>query len=160
MKDLWPEDLLSDQLIPGPVAILREQAVLLGQKTRNLIEADVRKVAPLESFAASAARTLGLAARRYAFNYAFDLVAPALGDFRYRLFHIRHDVPQYPTMFDLDSEFRDELGLQPGQSGFVEAADENAFVRILELILQSRRTREVIGTLRAQIEHRVPSATA
>ncbi len=166
-RDLWPQDLLAESQIPGPVAILREQAALLGRKTRNLIEADVTKVAlapysnPFDKCDEEVAARFGRAGLgpRYAFNYAFDLVAPALGDFRYRLFLVHHDVPQYPTMFDLDSEFIKELGFISGSSGFVEAANEGEFVSILREILRSRRTREVIRTLQAQIEPRMPGAS-
>ena len=40
MEDLWPKEIGTAE-ITSPVAILREQASLLGQKTKNLVEADV-----------------------------------------------------------------------------------------------------------------------
>ena len=43
MVDLWPKDI-SEISIKSPVAILREQASLLGQKTKGLVTAEVKSV--------------------------------------------------------------------------------------------------------------------
>jgi len=40
MSDLWPKDIGNTNL-RAPVSILREQASLLGEKTQNLVKADV-----------------------------------------------------------------------------------------------------------------------
>ncbi len=41
MTDLWPETIGTVR-VKSPVAILREQASLLGQKTQNLVQAQVK----------------------------------------------------------------------------------------------------------------------
>ena len=41
MVDLWPEDIAVYTKLRSPATILREQASLLGDRTQNLVEADV-----------------------------------------------------------------------------------------------------------------------
>jgi hypothetical protein len=46
VRDLWPEDVTVTDVLP-PVAIMRQQAALLGDKTQNLVQAEVTtKAAP------------------------------------------------------------------------------------------------------------------
>lgn len=40
MEDLWPEQI-GEEKFNAPVSIMRTQAELLGEKTRNLVTADV-----------------------------------------------------------------------------------------------------------------------
>ncbi len=54
MNDLWPNDFKIDD-IKAPVTLLREQASLLGQKTQNIVEAQVRS---LETVALSDSREM------------------------------------------------------------------------------------------------------
>ncbi len=44
IQSLWPDDIGQSDLVT-PVSIMREQAVLLGQKTGNLVTAEVRTAA-------------------------------------------------------------------------------------------------------------------
>ncbi len=37
--DLWPEEIATDGGLEGPTKTLKEQAGLLGQKTKNVVEA-------------------------------------------------------------------------------------------------------------------------
>jgi len=39
--NLWPDEIATDGGLEGPATVLKEQAALLGQKTKNLVEADV-----------------------------------------------------------------------------------------------------------------------
>jgi uncharacterized membrane protein YdfJ with MMPL/SSD domain len=76
--DFWGE------LVPAqertPLAILREQASLLGTKTKNLVEATVdTSVTPNGRFA-----------------HRFTLVVPSLSNYKYELFRIEHGVASYP----------------------------------------------------------------
>src|SRR5881296_859505 len=76
--DLWGEIQPPD--VRTPVSILREQAALLGQKTKNLVEASVETTSSGGTF-----------------YHTFKLVAPALDNYTYQLFRIRHGIQLYPV---------------------------------------------------------------
>jgi hypothetical protein len=40
-RDLWPTDIAVTTNLQTPVGILREQALLLGEKTKNVVGAEV-----------------------------------------------------------------------------------------------------------------------
>src|SRR5262245_4360896 len=92
--DLW------GTLIPEPhrtpVAILREQAALLGTKTEHLIEAEV---------------TTSIQDQR--FVHGFDIVVPGLDGYRYQLFRISHG----PEIYPVDVRFR--TGVLSSEDEFV-----------------------------------------
>jgi hypothetical protein len=81
--DFWGD------IAPGtrrtPVAILREQASLLGTKTKNLIEARVVTEASFGEI-----------------RHRFLLVAPGLDNYKYQLFRIEHDVNLYPVTVETE----------------------------------------------------------
>jgi hypothetical protein len=78
IPDLWPE-IEQAQVVP-PVAILREQAALLGKKTNHLLEGRV------------VTRTAG-----GQFHHSFYILAPALDEYTYKLFELTHDENLYPV---------------------------------------------------------------
>src|SRR5262249_58474628 len=91
--DLWG-DIVEAQ-VRTPVAILREQAALLGTKTKNLIEASVRTSAAGGEF-----------------RHSFRLVVPALDGYTYELFQIVHGVSIYPISIPTRIGNRELPGLQ------------------------------------------------
>jgi hypothetical protein len=76
--DFWGD--VAPAAVRTPVAILREQAALLGAKTKNLVEATVYT----ESY-------------HGAFRHLFNLVVPGLNDYTYNLFTIEHGISLYPV---------------------------------------------------------------
>jgi hypothetical protein len=89
--DFWGEIVPAE--VRTPVAILREQAALLGSKTQNVVEAKVSTQAQSGKF-----------------YHRFRLVVPAL-DYTYELFKITTGVNPYPVTVDalLDgTEFKTE----------------------------------------------------
>jgi hypothetical protein len=123
--DFWGE--LAPDDIRTPVAIMREQAALLGAKTGNLIEARV-------------ATEAGTWSNRHGgdFKHRFLLVAPALGDYTYELFSVSHDVSIYPILSD-------------DAPGGARLNNEEEFVRWLREKLSSSETRRIVSNLLAQI---------
>ena len=80
VDNLWPNDIEGPSKQSSPVGILKQQALLLGKRTKNLVEADV------ETRATDFQRFL---------QHSFYLVAPALDFYKYLLFRIEH----HPTQF-------------------------------------------------------------
>ncbi|MBM3476071.1 MAG: hypothetical protein FJX75_22610 [Armatimonadetes bacterium] len=123
-RSLWPDNI-AVPAVRTPVAILREQAALLGPVTKNIVEADVWTQASDDG-------------KRIV--HTFVLVAPALDNYAYPLFVASHDpVRVYP------------VELVPGAGGgpYV-AGDEEDLTIGLRGILQSTPTREVVEALLAQ----------
>jgi len=88
--DFWGD--IRATAVRTPVAILREQASLLGAKTKNLIEATV--------FTESV---------RGSFRHVFNLVVPGLDHYTYNLFAIDHGIDLYPvTVLNRDLKFETE----------------------------------------------------
>ena len=114
------------------MTILKEQASLLGSKTKNVVKAKVQKF----SWAPSP------------FAYEFTLHAPVLDNYSYRLFAVGYDVDLYPVRFLLDGAVADELGLEKRDS--LSANDEEIFIRTLSRIFATQKTRNVIHAILSQ----------
>ena len=123
-RDLWPEDIGVTSIVT-PATILREQAALLAEKTKGLVQAEVKSSGSGESLA-----------------HDFILRVPALGNYRYVLFSAHHPMQQYPVTIDFHARASQEL----------RAPDEGAFVHTLKEILASDDTRNVIQSLMGQIQ--------
>jgi hypothetical protein len=75
--DLWPANI-GDSKLTTPVAVLKEQAALLGEKTKQLVKGEV------------ATQTTG-----NLFVHHFYIVAPTL-NYKYELFTLSHVINFYP----------------------------------------------------------------
>lgn len=80
-NDLWPD--LEAEKIRNPKTFLVEQANFLGEKTKNVLLAEVRSSGDIKK----------------KILHSFDIVAPALSNYRFNLFHIRHEILYYPLEF-------------------------------------------------------------
>lgn len=87
--DLWGD--IAPSAVRTPASILREQASLLGSKTKNIIEGQVET------------HTLG-----GEFRHTFNLVVPALDNYSYELFQISHGVEMYPVYLGVGQYAKDE----------------------------------------------------
>lgn len=137
--DLWPSDLGETDIVP-PVAILREQAALLGNKTKNLVEARVstsKATSPHEIFT----RFDGL--RPGDFIHQFILVAPALGNYMFDLFTIYHGIKMYPLTI------RTTFPLEESQNSTI-CKTEDEYFAALQAVLSHKYTLDMIHALIAQ----------
>ncbi len=75
--DFWPSNI-ADSRMTTPVIILKEQAALLGDKTRNLVQGEVLTQAVGNMFV-----------------HHFYVSAPTL-NYKYELFEISHGISFYP----------------------------------------------------------------
>jgi hypothetical protein len=139
IDDLWPADIATAEEVVAPVTILRQQASLLGQRTKNLIEAVV------ETESTNHERVM---------RHTFTLVVPALSFYRYTLFYVEHPATQlYPLRFDphtvppvVDDVARDAADPYPP----FDVADENEFKQALRRVFADEETKRIIGALIAQ----------
>ncbi len=118
--DFWPSNIADSQMTT-PVIILKQQAALLGEKTRNLVQGEVLT------------QTVG-----NMFVHHFYLSAPTL-NYKYELFQISHGISFYPLAW--------RLGNQEGSS----LADEEQFKEWLKTIFASQHTLNVVHSILAQV---------
>ena len=147
MKDLWPEDIyVRESQLRAPVTILKEQASLLGKKTRNLVVGRVGRMAETEAL--HLGDTVGY--RDSSFGYYFRLAAPALDGYQYTLFFIVHGIDLYPVRFRLDESIAQEIFHNPSYAPTAESEAE--FTMLLSKIFAASKTRSVIQAMLAQME--------
>ena len=138
MTNLWPEDI-AHVAQRAPVVLLREQAFYLGERTKNMVKAEVEEFRRPD---------LGSHAD---FNYTFYIVATALQNYRFELFAISHGIELYPVFFKLDWDVSKELtGTPPAER--VPAENEDEFVQLLAKIFATKKTRKVIAAILGQSE--------
>jgi hypothetical protein len=126
IPDLWPEIEQSGEV--PPVAILREQAALLGHKTHNLLQGRVdTRIAPG-----------GL------FVHSFYIVAPTLDNYIYKLFEIEHGVNPYPVVSDEQQFYKAPAPLR--------LKSEQDLLHHVREILNSDQTKRILGSLLAQVK--------
>jgi hypothetical protein len=78
-SDFWGEIEEADSTLT-PSMILKQQAALLGAKTKHLLEAEVRTIAQNEYF-----------------YHHFCLIVPTLDNYTYELFRVSHKIGLYPV---------------------------------------------------------------
>jgi hypothetical protein len=122
--DFWPDDIGQTDL-RTPVALLREQAAALGEKTRNVVTAEVES----ESVPPSDEKL---------FTYSLYLVAPAIR-YRYQLLTIRHPITLYPISVTT-----------PKMPNWAKVGSEQDFANWLKTVLASNETKMIIRALMAQ----------
>lgn len=149
MPDLWPKDIEYTGL-KAPVTILREQASLLGKRTQNIVTAEVAQPRDL-LVRMDQLRVINPRdpLKPKAFFYAFHLVAPVLGNYRYELFTIANDIRLYPVMIYPDEDILAEIAPDASEKILV-AETEDEFVEMLSKILSSQKTKHVIQAILAQ----------
>ncbi|MBI3650841.1 MAG: hypothetical protein HY231_07300 [Acidobacteria bacterium] len=119
-RDLWPNDIGVVNDISTPVGILKEQAALLGQKTKNLVEGEISDAGIDNNF-----------------NYKFYLIAPALKHYKYHLFSVHYPIDIYPLKISWEGD--------P-----IIAKSEEEFTKALQQIFSNDKTKKVIRVLLAQ----------
>ena|ERR1019366_1094536 len=118
--DFWPDDIGQSDL-KTPVALLREQATALGEKTKNVVTAEV----------ASSSDGGWIVHDLY-------IVAPAI-NYRYQLLTIRHPLLLYPM-----------LAKEPSSVAWIKLESEDDFIQWLKTTLTSDRTKKAIQAMIAQ----------
>ena len=127
---------LGEEVVQTPVSIMREQAALLGQQTKNLVKARVvTRVSPIDAPGQ--------------FIHSFNLVVPTLDNYTYELFGVSHPVDLYPVKTPPPTLAGRLLATASGQQCELKTEDE--FVSWLRERLSSPETKKIIGNLLAQV---------
>jgi hypothetical protein len=129
IADLWPPEVGTTSVVP-PLAILRRQAAILGERTQNLLEGQVDTLTEGDQF-----------------RQLFYIVAPSLS-YRYKLFEVRHGVSGYPVYYEFPRRVFPTFGTAPAG---LELDTPEKFADWLKDTLASDETRRVVGSLLSQV---------
>jgi len=150
MLDLWPTDITQSRM-RAPVTILKQQALLLEEKTEGIIIAKVKRL-DRESNNGINRNPDHLfkedQSKRQMFMYEFYLIAPTLDNYYHSLFQISHSIELYPISIYSDEELRSEYA-ENKHEGFI-VNSETEFIETLRKIFGSRKTKKIIHAIIAQ----------
>ncbi|GAB4457946.1 MAG: hypothetical protein OHK0029_18470 [Armatimonadaceae bacterium] len=133
MPDLWPTDIeISVEDATVPVVILRQQASLLGEKTRNLVQGEI-VTKPEPEFSTMNPKTRLV--------HRFYLNVATVDNYRYELLKVSHGLEGYPVLIHTVHE---------GSETNVECSSPEEFTQALGTILSSSQTLRIVRTLMAQ----------
>ncbi len=139
-EDLWPDLNLASTVTP--LSILREQAGLLGKRTKGVLKGEVE--------------TWNTGGR---ISHAFNVVVPSLGGYKYTLFRIHHYPTGYPVYVDMTAKTlpSEETVSIVVENSFIEMrsssgeiADEDAFRNWLRITFHSDEVKRIVESLFAQ----------
>lgn len=131
MIDLWPDDIQAVR-VKAPATILREQATLLGQRTKNIVTAEVVRCVSID-----------------AFRFAFYIVGPAVDNYRWRLFTMSHSVSYYPLTLELAPGILQELYDAAPHGAIRTISSRNEFLIELRKVFSADKTLRVIRAILA-----------
>jgi len=137
MLDLWPTDIINTRL-RAPITILKEQAILLQQKSNGVIKAQVRRIRNNEE----------VNEEKGHFLYEFVVIAPILQAYERRLFTISHEIELYPIAIETDEIIAREMG-DPGNEA-IQVKSEPDYIEQLRRIFCCKKTKKIINAMLAQ----------
>lgn len=155
MVDLWPNDMETyDELADTPLGILKEQASLLGERTKNVVRAEVR-VTTTNSNSFDRFGIIGsTGGNDDSFLYEFFIVAPFLENYKFRLFVVRQKVMAlYPAIVILDNDALIDNTFPEAKGKprlLINAKDQDQFEEILLKIFSAPNTQSLIKLLVSQ----------
>jgi hypothetical protein len=129
-EDLWPD--LNLAAIVTPLSILREQAGLLGKRTRGVLKGEVE--------------TSNSGGR---ISHSLSIVVPTLGGYKYTLFSIHHFATGYPVYVDMEPGTFAGIPIEKPTFD-KEIADEDQFRDWLRDTFHSDKVKRIIENLYAQ----------
>ena len=130
--DLWPPDLEPTDIV-SPVAILRSQALVLGDRTDHRLQGSV---------------VTRLSHSNTRLSHVFSLVSPALSGYQYALLTVSHDFNLYPLIVRAFDDLGEEADA-PDRDVW-KCDTEQDFIATLQTIFSDERTLKIIAVLLAQ----------
>ena len=136
--------------ITPPIVILREQAALLGERTKGLVRGEIEsRTEPLEKVEDYLDQAIS-PNELVTHVHTMYVVAPALDNYQYALLSVRHDFQAYPCHANFhpvppaESVIFSARRLLPNPASI---EDEEAFVHWLGVVLSRSETTRVIQAL-------------
>ena len=135
--DLWPEEIKESSEVLSPLRIIKEQASLLGKKTKNIVVAGVQQ------------QRTNIKSNN--FNYDF-YIGSGVQEYRFVLFSFRYSYKLYPVYIDIDSdilaEYYEELSpFWSEKHNALSLSDTDEIIIVLGIIFKSSKTIKIINAL-------------
>lgn len=127
--NLWPAEITADTGLEGPVVVLKEQAALLGQTTKNLVEAEVES---------------GLNDNSANFVDRFVIYSAVL-NYHYQLFYVEYPVGFYPAVVVWEGFTNEDIA--PGTLTGRLVHTQQELEATLQEIFSHKKTVGIIQTL-------------
>jgi hypothetical protein len=118
-NDLWPD--FEAEKVENPKSFLVEQANFLSKKTKNVLVGDVKSAGDIKK----------------KIVHSFDILAPALSNYRFNLFHIRHELLFYP----LDFIYQNQI---------IPIESEEELTNKMKEVFNSEDTKKILNSLYSQ----------
>lgn len=148
-RDLWPDQIDVTSIVP-PIVILREQATVLGERTKGLVRAEVDSTEQppkgIEEYLEDAIP----AEARVVYVQTLYLVAPALDNYRYSLLSVSHDFQPYPCRVSFHPN--PDRGLIDHFFGTMTIVSEGQFLQWLQVALNREETVRIIHGLISRVQ--------
>lgn len=154
--DLWPSDF-GGVGETSPLVILRQQATLLSQKTKNVVQGEIR-TEPVQKFLSRSEKEVGDNKPAHGWynpavagvsqgsfvqtgelRHTFYLKVPALENYRYQLLTVTSNPLEYPVR--VEAKDVDEV-----------CESESAYIDVLRQILSSEHTVRIVRNLMEQVK--------
>ena len=143
-RDLWSDQIVLTSMVP-PVAILREQATLLREKTKGLVLGEVESLEQpaeevdeyLKEAFASAPPTVQ--------THTLYLVVPGLDNYQYSLLSVKHDFQAYPCSGYYHPTHKEG-------NPVASLSNEKAFLDWLRSALSASPTARIIVALMSRVQ--------
>ncbi|MDU9050879.1 MAG: hypothetical protein Q3M30_18670 [Candidatus Electrothrix sp. Rat3] len=132
MDNLWPPTFKEPKTLP-PSKILEEQLSYLPSLTGDKVYGEVEKLG-MTSYSEHA---------KHDFRYVFKLKSKFIRHYSFSLFSFSHDVIYYPVTIKLDEEVAREIN----EDEVINVESEDLFVKVLGVILKSKRVDSVITSI-------------
>lgn len=126
-KNLWGELPLAE-VIRTPATILREQATLLTEMTKGILEGEI-----------TSGRTQNKLYHR------LSIVAPSLDGYSYSILYATHNIITYPCTV-----------LDEADNTIAECDNEQEFISVIEKILSSATVHKIVSALLSQSKAELP----
>lgn len=145
IENLWPSDILTIDIVP-PVALLRQQATQLGQITQNILVGFVETMQRTDEETSETVYNN--------LTHTLYIVAPALGNYRYKLITIIHSVDDlYPVhvIYDAANKYdppKSTMTQDMSLGGSLE--NEDQLIQRLRKTFHHEQTKKVMQSLIAQ----------
>lgn len=134
--DLWPEDINEPLSLESPYKIVSSQAHLLGEKTNNIVIAEI-----IEEKSYS---------HQGNFSFIFFLKS-GIQEYRYRLFDFSYPMEFYPVYLRLDAdiheEYKGQLSKYERTSNYFLLKNKDDLADVLSMIFHSEKTKKIISAL-------------
>lgn len=120
-EDFWPENIAESKLVT-PVTIIKEQAALLGEKTKQLVRGEVETTS-----------------NGSLLIHHFSIAAPTM-NYRYELFSVQHNVSFYPAVIKFADRTTQVLSESEFKAKLKEVFGDPHTVNVVQSILAQARS--------------------